>query len=471
MAEIIYNKNTMKRIFNIETPKHIGEEVKISGWVHSLRFHGKLIFIDLRDKTGLVQVVITPKAESYETAKSIRPEWVITINGKVNERPEKMVNDKIATGKVEISGETLEVLSQAKTLPFAIDTDGKEIAEEKRLKYRYLDLRRERMRKNLELRQEVTFLTRSFLKKEGFLEVETPILTKSTPEGARDFIVPARLQPGKFYALPQSAQQYKQLLMVSGIERYFQVSRCLRDEDPRGNRQAEHTQLDIEMSFVNQEDILDLTERLITKIVEELTDKKLTFKPFLRISYKEAMEKYKSDKPDLRKNPDDPNELAFVWVLDWPLFEWNEKEKRLDSMHHIFTSPQEKDIPLLETDPLKAHSWQHDLACNGNEVAGGSIRNHRPDIQRKILELVGIKKEEIEEKFGHILKSFEYGVPPHGGIAPGLDRLIMLLCNEPNIREVMAFPKTGDNRDLMMDAPSSISEEQLKEVHLKITKK
>ncbi|MCK5044274.1 aspartate--tRNA ligase [Candidatus Parcubacteria bacterium] len=461
----------MKRIFNIETPKHIGEEVKISGWVHSLRFHGKLIFIDLRDKTGLVQVVITPKAESYETAKSIRPEWVITINGKVNERPEKMVNDKIATGKVEISGETLEVLSQAKTLPFAIDTDGKEIAEEKRLKYRYLDLRRERMRKNLELRQEVTFLTRSFLKKEGFLEVETPILTKSTPEGARDFIVPARLQPGKFYALPQSAQQYKQLLMVSGIERYFQVSRCLRDEDPRGNRQAEHTQLDIEMSFVNQEDILDLTERLITKIVEELTDKKLTFKPFLRISYKEAMEKYKSDKPDLRKNPDDPNELAFVWVLDWPLFEWNEKEKRLDSMHHIFTSPQEKDIPLLETDPLKAHSWQHDLACNGNEVAGGSIRNHRPDIQRKILELVGIKKEEIEEKFGHILKSFEYGVPPHGGIAPGLDRLIMLLCNEPNIREVMAFPKTGDNRDLMMDAPSSISEEQLKEVHLKITKK
>ena len=461
----------MKRIFNKETIKHIGETVKISGWVHSVRSHGKLIFFDLRDKSGLVQVVFTPTAESYKIAKEIRPEWVIAVNGKVNARPEKMVNAKIPTGTIEISGQELEVLAKAKTLPFSIDTDGYEIAEEKRLKYRYLDLRRERLRKNLELRQEITYLTRGFLKNEGFLEVETPMLTKSTPEGSRDFIVPARLQPGEFYALPQSAQQYKQLLMVSGIERYFQVSRCLRDEDPRANRQAEHTQLDIEMSFASQEDIIDLTERLMTEIVEKLTDKKLTFKPFLRISYKEAMEKYQSDKPDLRKNPDDPNELAFVWVLDWPFFEWNDREKRLDAMHHIFTAPQEKDIPLLESDPLKVHSWQHDLACNGNEVAGGSIRNHRPDIQRKILELVGIKKEEIEGKFGHLLKAFEYGVPPHGGIAPGLDRLMMLLCNEPNIREVIAFPKTGDNRDLMMNAPSPISEAQLKENHLKITKR
>ena len=319
----------MKRTLSIDTTKYIGKQVKVAGWVNSRRDHGKIIFIDLRDRWGLVQLVFTPKCKMYELAEKLRPEWVIEVKGKVQKRPKGMENPKIETGNIEIKSESLKIFSEAKTLPFRIDTDGYEINEEKRLKYRYLDLRRPRLKRNLEIRQKVIQFMREFLIKRGFIEVETPILTKSTPEGARDFLVPARLQPGKFYALPQSPQQYKQLLQVAGIERYFQIARCLRDEDPRGDRQAEHTQLDLEISFTSQEEILSLTEKLYTELVKKIfPDKKVTRIPFIRMTYKEAMKKYKTEKPDLRKNKHDPNELAFAFITDFPMFEWHEKDKR-----------------------------------------------------------------------------------------------------------------------------------------------
>lgn len=476
----------MKRTYNSETPKYLGKEVKICGWVNTRRDHGGIVFLDLRDISGIVQVVLKP-----EIAGDIRPEWVVCLEGVVKERPEKMQNPKIATGEIEIEAQKLEILSKAKTLPFAIDTDGYEISEEKRLKYRYLDLRRERMKKNLKARQKVIQFMREFLIKEGFIEVETPILTKSTPEGARDFLVPARLQPGKFYALPQSPQQYKQLLMIAGLEKYFQIARCLRDEDPRADRQAEHTQLDIEMSFVEQEDILDLMERLYINLVKKIfPEKKITKIPFPRISYREAMEKYKTDKPDLRTDPEGKpsasygaskksrDELAFAFIVDFPLFTPQTKEDyfygsgtaKFAPSHHMFTSPKKEDIPLLDSDPLKAKSYQHDFVLNGHEIGGGSIRIHDAKIQNKIFDLIGFTEKQ-KKQFNHFLKAFEYGAPPHGGIAPGIDRFLAMVLNEPNIREVMAFPKTGDNYDLMMDSPSEVTEKQLKELHLKITKK
>jgi len=465
----------MKRILITETIEKVGEPVKLSGWVHQRRDHGQIIFIDLRDKSGLIQLVFTPQDKAlYQTADSLRPEWVISIEGKVNQRPKNMANPNMPTGEIEVSVERLEILNQAKITPFEISQD-KEINEELRLKYRYLDLRRQKMKNNLVLRHKVIKLIRDFMDKQGFIEVETPILTKSTPEGARDFLVPSRLHPGKFYALPQAPQQLKQLLMVAGLERYFQIARCFRDEDLRGDRQPEFTQLDVEMSFVKQKDILSLIEKLMIKIIKELVifdknlSKKLTFNPFLKLDYQEVIKKYGTDKPDLRKDPKDPDELAFVWILNWPLFEWNSQEKRYDSCHHIFTAPQKKDLPLLDKDPLKVRSWQHDLVLNGHEIGGGSIRIHQREVQKKIFKLVGLSKEEIEEKFGHLLKSFEYGAPPHGGIASGLDRLLMILLNEESIREIIAFPKTGDGRDLMMEAPSSVSPEQLKELNIKIS--
>ena len=465
----------MKRLLIVETIEKVGEQVKLAGWVHKRRDHGQIIFIDLRDQSGLVQIVFSPENKAlYQVADSLRPEWVISIEGKVNQRPKNMANTNIPTGEVEISVERLEILNQAKITPFEISQD-KEINEELRLKYRYLDLRRQKMKNNLVLRHKVIKLIRDFMNKQRFIEVETPILTKSTPEGARDFLVPSRLQPGQFYALPQAPQQLKQLLMVAGLERYFQIARCFRDEDLRGDRQPEFTQLDVEMSFVKQGDILNLIEKLFIKIVKELVvfdkklSKKLTFKPFLKLDYQEAIKKYGTDKPDLRKDPKDPDELAFVWILNWPLFEWNSQEKRYDPCHHIFTAPQEKYLPLLDKDPLKVRSWQHDLVLNGHEIGGGSIRIHQKEVQEKIFKLVGLSKEEIEEKFGHLLKAFEYGAPPHGGIASGLDRLLMILLNEESIREIIAFPKTGDGRDLMMGAPSSVSPEQLKELNIKIS--
>ncbi len=443
----------MKRIAIEETSKYVGKKVKVAGWVHSRRDHGKLIFIDLRDRSGLLQVVFTGKQ-----ANALRPEWVISVEGNINKRPKGMINKDLATGTIELKAEKLEIISKAKTPPFEITGD-KKVSEEMRLKYRYLDLRRERMKQNIIFRHKVVKLIRDNLDKKGFLEIETPILTKSTPEGARDFLVPSRLHPGEFYALPQAPQQLKQLLMVAGLEKYFQIARCFRDEDLRGDRQPEFTQLDLEMSFPEQKDILAITEALMIEIAK-LAGKKLTHKPFKVLTYDEAMKKYKTDKPDLRKNP---NELAFVWIVDWPLFGWNKDEKRWDPMHHIFTSPKD----LNFKDPKTAKSWQHDLVLNGHEIAGGSIRIHKPVIQKKVFKLVGLKEKEIEEKFGHMLKAFQYGTPPHGGIALGIDRLIAILRNEPSIREVIAFPKTGDARDLMMNAPSKVDKKQLKELNIK----
>lgn len=464
----------MKRILAIKTIDKSGEEVKVAGWVHSRRDHGQIIFIDLRDRSGIVQLVFSPEnKEIYQLAQTLRSEWVIRVIGQVNQRPGKMVNEKILTGQVEIEVKELEILNKSKELPFEVSNKGK-VNEEIRLKYRYLDLRREKMRRNLVIRHRVIKIIRDYMEQRGFYEIETPILTKSTPEGARDFLVPSRLHPGKFYALPQAPQQLKQLLMVAGFERYFQIARCFRDEDLRGDRQPEFTQLDVEMSFTGQKQLIGLTEELIIKIIkdfvafDEKLSKKLSFNPFLRMDYDEVIKKYGTDKPDLRENKDDPNELAFIWILNWPLFEWNEEEKKYDPNHHIFTAPQEKDLPLLDKDPLKARSQQYDLVLNGVEVAGGSIRNHQRNIQEKIFKLVGLSEEEIKEKFGHLLEAFEYGAPPHGGIAWGLDRFLMFLLNEKSIREVIAFPKTGDGKDLVMDAPSSVDPEQLEELEIKL---
>jgi len=460
-------------MFSSETIKHLDKEVRVCGWVNGVRSHGKIIFADIRDKEGLLQLVFTPKNEKiYKIAQEMKPEWVILVEGRIQKRPKQMVNPKIKTGEVELQAQKIEIFSKAKPMPFPIDTLGYEINEEIRLKYRYLDLRRERLKKNLETRQKTIQFMRNFLIEKGFLEVETPILTKSTPEGARDFLVPSRTYPGKFYALPQSPQQYKQLLMVSGIEKYFQIARCFRDEDPRGDRQAEFTQLDIEMSFIEQEDILNLIEELCVSLVENLfSEKKISKIPFPRITYKDAMKKYNSDKPDLRKDKKDKNELAFAFIIDFPLFEWKESEKRFDAMHHPFTRPQEEDIEKIKKNPEKILAYQHDLVLNGYEVGGGSLRIYKPEMLEAIFEIMGHKKEEIRKKFGHLLEAFEYGVPPHGGIAPGIDRFLAVIQGEPNIREIMAFPKTGGNRSMMMDAPSEVSKEQLKELRIKIDKK
>ena len=424
----------------------LNKQVKICGWVDSRRDHGKISFIDLRDRTGIIQVV---------TTEDLRPEWVLEIIGKIKKRPKNQENKNLETGTIELEAQKIKILNKAKTLPFELNNN--KVGEDIRMQYRYLDLRSQRMKNNIILRHKVIKLIREFLYKKDFTEIETPILTKSTPEGARDYVVPSRIQPGHFYALPQSPQQYKQLLMIAGLEKYFQIARCFRDEDTRGDRQPEFTQLDLEMSFVNQEDILKLTQELMQKIAK-LTGRKTTW---TRLTYAEAMRKYKSDKPDLRKNKD---ELAFCWILDWPLFEWNKDEKRWDPMHHIFTAPKDPNFK----DPKTAKSWQHDLVLNGYEIAGGSIRIHDRATQEKIFKLVGISKQEVQKKFEHLLKAFEYGAPPHGGIAPGLDRIVMLLAQEPSIREVIAFPKTGDGRDLMMNSPSKLDKKQLQELNINI---
>ncbi len=458
----------MKRTFAVETIKNLGKEIKICGWVNSRRDHGKIIFIDLRDTTGLVQVVFS---NNLELAQQLRPEWVVEIIGTVSKRPKGMENPKSETGKIEVQAKKLKILSKAETLPFDIHTDGYKINEEKRLTYRYLDLRRPRLRKNLETRHKVIQFMREFLIKHRFTEVETPILTKSTPEGARDFLVPARLQPGKFYALPQSPQQYKQLLMVAGIERYFQVARCLRDEDPRADRQAEHTQLDIEMAFVSQEDILNLIEELFTAVIKKLfPQKRITKTPFPRITYQQAIQDYNTDRPDLRKNKSDPDELAFAFITDFPMFEWQKKEKKWKAMHHPFTMPQTQDIKEIKKNPKDILAYQYDFVLNGYEIGGGSLRTTNLDILTAVFEVLGHKKKDIKRNFANYFKAFSFGVPPHGGIAPGIDRFLAVVLNEPSIREVIAFPKTGDNRDLMMDIPSEVEEKQLKELHIKIVK-
>ncbi|KKT60021.1 MAG: Aspartyl-tRNA synthetase [Candidatus Giovannonibacteria bacterium GW2011_GWB1_46_20] len=444
------------------------------GWVGGRRDHGKLIFIDLRDRWGMVQIVLSPKnQELLKLADKLRSEWVVKIEGVVKERPEGMKNPELATGNIEVEATGLEILAEAKTPPFDVASDGREIGEDNRLKYRYLDLRRPRLLKNLSVRDKIISFIRDYLHKKDFIEVETPILTKSTPEGARDYVVPSRLHAGKFYALPQSPQQYKQLLMVAGLERYFQIARCFRDEDTRGDRQPEFTQLDIEMSFAEEKDILDLVENLFTELARTLfPEKHITEMPFPRLPYKEVMEKYGTDKPDLRKNKENKDELAFAFIVDFPMFEWKEEEKRWDAVHHPFTKIRSADwrteIKKENAKNLMAH--QYDFVLNGYEIGGGSIREHSPEILEKVFEIIGNKKEDIRRQFGHILEAFEYGVPPHGGIAPGIDRICMILAGEPNIREVIAFPKTGDGRDLMMDSPAELTKEQLKELHIKAEK-
>lgn len=479
----------MNRIYINELSAHIGETVLIKGWVAVRRDQGKMVFMDIRDKSGYVQGVVLPNhTEAIEAAKEIRTEWVVAITGIVNKRPEKNIKAGVINGDIELEITGILVLNKSETLPFEIDRDTREINEEIRLTHRYVDLRSDRMQKNIRARHKVIKLIRDELDSEGFIEVETPILTKSTPEGSRDYVVPARLYPGMFYALPQSPQQYKQLLMTAGVEKYFQIARCMRDEDTRGDRQPEFTQLDMEMSFVEQEDVISLNEKLLIKIVETLyPEKKIQQVPFPRLSYTEAMEKYNSDKPDLRENKEDPNLLAFCWVIDFPFFEevpcekckgekcthCETKEKQWTFTHNPFSRPKPEHLEhLMNKENIgDILTTQYDVALNGFEIGGGSIRNHDPEALKKVFEIMGHQPEAIERNFGHMLKAFSLGTPPHGGIAWGLDRLIMLLQNEPNIREVIPFAKTGEGRDPMMQSPAEISPEQLLELNITSIKK
>lgn len=461
-----------KRILIKEALNHINQEVILAGFIHSQRDHGKIKFIDLRDASGLLQLVILPnKKDIFEKVNNIKNESVIKVKATIHKRPQNTYNPNLETGSIE--GEVLElnILSPAKDLPFDITTDGYEINEELRLKYRYLDLRRARLQKNIKLRSQFVQEVREFLFAENFIEIETPILTKSTPEGARDFITPSRIYPGKFFALPQSPQQYKQLLMVAGFERYFQIARCLRDEDLRRDRGFEHTQIDLEMSYVEREEVMQLDEKLITTVVEKM-GYKIKEKPFPRFTYQEAMTQFKADKFDLRtKDEREKNVLAFAWVIDFPFFE-KDKEGRWTFTHNPFSQPKPEHIEWLlkEKNIDKILTTQYDLVCNGYEVGGGSIRSNQPEVLKAVFKIMGYKDKIIQEQFGHMLEAFTYGAPPHGGLAHGVERLIMILTNEEYLREVQAFPQTSSGRTAVMDAPSELSKKQLAELNIKIVK-
>jgi len=461
------------RIYIKDLKDCIGKEIIIAGWVDVRRDQGKMVFFDMRDMTGKVQCVALPgQTEAIEKAKEIRPEWVLKISGIVNKRPEKNVNADVLNGNVELEVMNIEILNKAETTPFQINENTIEVNEDIRMKYKYLDLRTERMQKNIRMRDKIITFFRYYMHKNDFVEIETPILMKGTPEGSREYVVPSRLFNGQFYVLPQSPQQFKQLCMVAGFEKYFQIARCMRDEDTRGDRQPEFTQLDFEMSFVTREEVLEYTEAMFIELIKSIyPDKKITKVPFPRISYAESIEKYGSDKPDMRVNKNDPNELAFVWVLDFPMFEKTD-EGKMQAVHHPFCSIKEEDKEkfMRGEDLFSIRANAYDLVLNGYELSSGSIRIYERDMQKQVFKLLNISEEEQQKKFGHMLEAFTFGAPPHGGFAPGIDRIVMILQNEPNIREVIAFPKTGEGKDLMMGSPAPISEKQLKELGIKLGK-
>jgi aspartyl-tRNA synthetase len=460
----------MERIYIKDSIKQENCQVKVAGWVQARRDHGKIIFIDLRDASGILQVVFVPKDEKlYNLAQELRPEWVVSISGTIKKRPDKMINPEIATGNFELQAENLTILSKAETSPFPIESDGYDISEDLRWKYRYLDMRRPRVLEILKKRAEIKQFIRSYLSNKGFLEIDTPILTKSTPEGARDFLVPSRMHPGQFYALPQSPQQYKQILMVAGVEKYFQFPRCFRDEDLRGDRVLEFDQLDIEMSFVDQEDVLKLVEELVIEVSEKIIGKKIQEKPFPRISYDTAIQKYKTDKPDIRNDTANKESLAYLWVTDFPMFEKKE-DGTIGAAHHPFTAVSDSDLEKLKYPEkiFEVKAKQYDLVLNGNEIFGGSIRTTDPEILTKVFNILGYSTKEIKERFAHILEAFSYGVPPHGGIAAGFDRWLMAMLDEPSIREVIPFPTSGSGITSVMEAPCDVDKKQLSELHIKV---
>jgi aspartyl-tRNA synthetase len=468
------------RTYIKELTGKVGEEVTIAGWVDVRRDHGKLIFIDLRDMSGKVQMVALPShKEAHEVATKMRPEWVIEVSGKVNKRPEKMINPEEPNGAVELEIISISVLNEAETPPIDVRSDGREIGEDSRLKYRYLDLRRPRLQKNIKIRSEFVDRVRQFLFSKGFTEIETPYFTSTTPEGSRDFVVPSRMYPGKFFALPQSPQQYKQLLMVAGFERYFQIARCFRDEDLRADRGFEHTQIDLEVSFTDREELMALDEEMITFTTEAMGFK-LKQKPFPRFTYKEAMEKFGADKFDLRTEEDKKaGILAFAWVIDFPFFEKDEKaglnhdgSPKWTFTHNPFSMPAKEHLEhhLKGEHIEKIVTQQYDLVCNGFETGGGSIRAHKAEILKATFKIMGYTDEQIEKDFSHMLQAFSFGAPPHGGIAHGIERMIMIMTGERELREVQSFPQTSSGRTSVMEAPGPLSKEQLKELGIKLEK-
>ncbi len=444
---------------------HEKQTATLCGWVHRRRDHGKLIFIDVRDRYGVTQVVFVPSVskEAHDIAQTLGPEYVIQVSGEVVGRSAKNINAEVPTGEIEICAKTLTILNASKVPVFEVDSET-DVGEELRLTHRYLDLRREKVSSALKLRHKMCACIHRFLDGEGFLNIETPVLTKSTPEGARDFLVPCRLNPGTFFALPQSPQLFKQLLMVSGMDKYYQIVKCFRDEDLRADRQPEFTQLDMEMSFVEEEDIFTLTERLFKVIFKEVKGIDLVT-PFPRMTHAEAMKTYKCDKPDIRKDKTDKNEFAFLWVVDFPLFKYNEEEKRWDSEHHPFTSVCKEDMGAFDRGEYgQVRSRSYDLVLNGSEIGSGSVRIHDRQVQKKIFDIIGLDSEEAEKRFGFLLRAFEYGAPPHAGVAYGIDRLTAMMTGLDSIRDTIAFPKTQKGSCLITDAPSSVDDAQLMEL-------
>ncbi|NNM84109.1 aspartate--tRNA ligase [Candidatus Parcubacteria bacterium] len=462
----------MERTLIGELSKHAGTTVSISGWVDVRRDQGKMVFFDFRDRSGLIQGVVLPGSPAMEAAKDIRNEYVVRIEGVVNKRPDKNVQADRQNGDIELEIKGIELLNPSDAMPFDISRDTRSIDETVRAEYRYLDLRSKRMQKNIKLRSKFVRQAREFLLKKDFVEIETPLLSESTPEGSRDFVVPSRLQSGKFYALPQSPQQYKQLLMTAGFERYFQIARCIRDEDLRADRGFEFSQIDLEMSFVNMEDVMNLTEEMVTASVEAM-GYTIKQKPFPRISYKEAMEQYGADKFDMR-TPEDKEKgvLAYAWVVNFPFFEKTD-EGDWTFTHNPFSMPIPEHLDWLMKGEHVGEilTTQYDLVCNGFESGGGSIRAHKPEILEAVYKVMGFGGKELEERIGHMLKAFRYGTPPHGGIALGVERNIMNLTGETMLREVQAFPMTRGGQTAVMKAPKPLTDRQLKELGLKIEKK